>query len=66
MPTHTDDFAGLRGAIARAGLAVLTFGLLTGMPLLSEHGPAPAGSVQVAQAASTSDAALPEGTSCEI
>ena len=66
MHTRTDDFSGLRAAIARAGLAVVAFGVLTALPLLG-HAPARApGSVQVAQADTTRHTPLQEGSSCEI
>jgi hypothetical protein len=66
MHTRTDDFSGLRGAIARAGLAVVAFGVLTALPLLG-HATAPTtGSVQVAQVDTTHHTPLREGSSCEI
>jgi hypothetical protein len=63
MHTRTDDFSGLRGAIGRAALAVVAFGVLTALPLLG-HSLAPSiGSVQVAQA---DTAHHREDGSCEI
>jgi hypothetical protein len=66
MQTHTDDFAGLGGAIARAGLAVVAFGVLTALPLLGDAGSSMSGPSQVAQADTTTDTPLREGSSCEI
>jgi hypothetical protein len=66
MHTRTDDFSGLRGAIGRAALAVVAFGVLTALPLLG-HAPAPTtGSVHVAQADTTHHTPLREDASCEI
>src|SRR5262245_950848 len=66
MHTRTDDFAGLGGAIARAGLAVVLFGVLTALPLLGDAGSSISGPSQVAQADTTHTAPLGEGSSCEI
>jgi hypothetical protein len=66
MHTRTDEFTGLRGAIARAGLAVVAFGVLTALPLVG-HGPTPgAGSVQVAQADTSHHSPVQESSWCEI
>jgi hypothetical protein len=66
MHTRTDDFAGLRGAIARAGLAVVAFGVLTALPLLGNAGSHLSGPNQVAQADASTSTPLREGSSCEI
>jgi hypothetical protein len=66
MHTRTDDFAGIRGAIARAGLAVVAFGVLTALPLLSDAGSMLSGPSQVAQADTTTPTSFREGGSCEI
>jgi hypothetical protein len=66
MNGRTDDFTGLRSAIARAGLAVLAFGVFTALPLLGEPGAGTAGSTRVAQAGTSHDTPASEDTSCEI
>jgi hypothetical protein len=66
MNGRMDDFTGLRGAIARAGLAVLAFGALTALPLLGDSHTATAGSFQVAQADSSHETPVRGNTSCEI
>ena len=65
MHTRMDDFSGLRGAIARAGLAVVAFGVLTALPLLGSRGSLGADSTPVAQAVSA-DTRVQGDTSCRI
>jgi hypothetical protein len=66
MHTRTDDFAGLRGAMARAALAVVAFGVLTALPLLGDAGRSMSGPSQVAQADTTTHPPLGESSSCDI
>jgi hypothetical protein len=65
MKEQSNEVKGLRGAFARAALAVFTFAALTAWPLLAGRQPGNWEQAQVARAAEQGDSSIHEDTSCQ-
>jgi hypothetical protein len=63
MKEQSNEVKGLKGAFARAALAVFTFAALTAWPLLADRQPADR-EAQVARVAEQGDSSIHEDTSC--
>jgi hypothetical protein len=64
MKEQANELQGLRGAFARAALAVFTFATLTAWPLLANRQPANWEQAPVALVAEQGDSSIHEDTSC--
>jgi hypothetical protein len=65
MRQQSNEVRGLRGAFARAALAVFTFAALTAWPLLADRQPGDREQAQVARVAEQGDSSIHEDTSCQ-
>jgi hypothetical protein len=65
MKEQSNEAKGLRGAFARAALAVFTFAALTAWPLLAGPQPGNWEQAQVARVAEQGDSSIHEDTSCQ-
>jgi hypothetical protein len=65
MKEQSNEVQGLRGAIARAALAVFTFTALTVWPLLADRQPGNWEQAQIARIAEQGDSSIHQDTSCQ-
>jgi hypothetical protein len=64
MKEQSNEVKGLRGAFARAALAVFTFAALTAWPLLADRQLGDREQAQIARVAEQGDSSMHEDTSC--
>ncbi len=65
MKGQSNEVKGLRGAFARAALAVFTFAVLTAWPLLADRQLGDREQAQVARVAEQGDSSIHEDTLCQ-